>query len=61
MARQTRKRFLAAHDDAVFECWSCGEDVERDDVVVRHEESGDPDSPIVTACRPCHNENTGAI
>lgn len=59
MGKQLRREFLDDHPEEVFECYFCGEDVERDEVVVRHEEPSDPDSPPVPAHRRCHNENTG--
>lgn len=61
MGKQTRREFLEEHDDEVFTCFFCDEDVERDAVVVRHEDTFDPMSELVPAHRKCHNENTSVL
>jgi hypothetical protein len=62
MAKRLRRQFLEEHEgEEVFECYFCSEDVERDEVVVRHAETGDEDSEVVPAHRRCHNENTSPL
>jgi hypothetical protein len=62
MAKRLRRKFLEQHEgEETFECYFCSEDVERDEVVIRHEEPSDPASQLVPAHRRCHNENTSAV